>query len=134
MTALVTSAEWEEMDFGDCAKISGGAWAPWRNRNLPKLKKGIFNGCFNEHGDGAEDLITALISSSELEELDFFCCSKVPDSAWERVPKGAWSRLLKCVGIPDKHIKRIRGPSSSEKQKVLAFLFKLQAPIYRCRA
>jgi hypothetical protein len=38
--------------------------------------------CFDEHADGAESLVRCLAKCSQLEDLDFRGCIKIPGAAW----------------------------------------------------
>ena len=67
--------------------------------------------CFDtdtKGADGAADLLEALSQSTQLEELDFTCCSQIPAGAWHQLPDGAWPKLREAHGIPKGELQRLQ--------------------------
>ena len=67
--------------------------------------------CFNKETQGAEgaaDLLEALSQSPLLEELNFYGCSEIPATAWQKVPDGAWPKLRDAAGIPKEELQRLQ--------------------------
>ena len=65
--------------------------------------------CFNDNtkgADGAADLLEVL-RNSPLEKLNFGNCSRIPSTAWQRVPSGTWPTLRDAPGIPEEELSRI---------------------------
>ena len=55
--------------------------------------------CFDTDTKGAEgaaDLLEALSQWTQLEELDFTCCSQIPAAAWQKVRNAKWLNLKKA--------------------------------------
>eukprot|EP00438_Fugacium_kawagutii_P002525 Skav234522 [mRNA] locus=scaffold2407:105107:112478:- [translate_table: standard] len=112
LQVLARSQSLEVLNFKECNRIPGTAWAKLRGAQWPKLRKATFQWCFEDHGDGAEDLLQVLARSQTLEELDFRNCGRVPARTWQQLPDGCWPKLNECNGIPADLLQRLRGQGS----------------------
>eukprot|EP00438_Fugacium_kawagutii_P007022 Skav233758 [mRNA] locus=scaffold1792:402073:410486:- [translate_table: standard] len=85
-----------ELKLGGCAKIPGTAWAKVRGAQWPNLQKADFSECFDEEGEGAEDLLQVLAQCEALEELKLGGCQQIPGTAWAKVRGAQWPNLQKA--------------------------------------
>ena len=103
----------------------GFRWIGYLHLSDLSLSQGVFDRlfltkhcrCFGTHtkgADGAADLLEALSQSTQLEELIFAGCSQIPAAAWQQLPDGAWPKLRRAHGIPDKELRRLRGHGELE--------------------
>ena len=88
--------------------------------------------CFDESGEGAAALLSALGRCRQLQDragerrfkmgnwcpvvlfprscqdVDFSFCGQIAAAAWERLPEGAWPALRSHDGVPEEHLSRLR--------------------------
>eukprot|EP00434_Breviolum_minutum_P004705 symbB.v1.2.004148.t1/scaffold235.1/size321457/7 len=105
----------EKLNFDRCSQIPSTAWQKLRGASWTNLREASFSWCFDEDtksADGAADLLEVL-RKSPLEKLKFLGCYRIPSTAWQRVPNGAWPALRDAPGIPEKELHRIRGGDAS---------------------
>eukprot|EP00438_Fugacium_kawagutii_P026101 Skav201525 [mRNA] locus=scaffold3018:17339:23195:+ [translate_table: standard] len=86
----------EELNFDRCKQIPGAAWAKLQGAEWPKLRTANFSSCFEDHGDGAADLLQLLSRCPTLEELNFLGCKQISGIAWAKLQGAEWPKMRKA--------------------------------------
>eukprot|EP00434_Breviolum_minutum_P004708 symbB.v1.2.004149.t1/scaffold235.1/size321457/8 len=85
----------EKLGFNGCSRIPSTAWQKLRGASWTNLREANFPWCFDKDtksADGAADLLE-VFRNSPLEKLDFYECSRIPSTAWQKLRGASWTNL-----------------------------------------
>eukprot|EP00933_Yihiella_yeosuensis_P012439 TRINITY_DN12104_c0_g1_i1.p1 TRINITY_DN12104_c0_g1~~TRINITY_DN12104_c0_g1_i1.p1 ORF type:complete len:516 (+),score=108.57 TRINITY_DN12104_c0_g1_i1:57-1550(+) len=95
LTALSRCVTLEVVNFHYCRYIRN-SWSMLESADWKSLRKGFFQECFAESGDGAKELLTALSRCVNLEVVNFEKCREIRNS-WSMLQNAEWKSLKKGI-------------------------------------